>query len=147
MDDREHRTPVLHRGRLGLVEAAEPLRPGLLPGGNLIAVDGEVPEGVSAFTDWIADSADTEPEVEIHADDVWSLMHTSGTTALPKASMNTHVATTMASYDYALSYTRGLPFEQDIRMCTYLPVVHHVAIRTRARCCCCSCWLRLSYIC
>ena len=94
--------------------------------GTVIAVDGEIPEGVSGFADWIAESPDTEPDVEIHADDVWSLMHTSGTTALPKASMNTHVATTVASYDYALSYTRGLDFEQQIRMCTYLPVVHHV---------------------
>lgn len=97
-----------------------------LTAGAIIPLEGEVPDGIPTFAEWIATSPDTEPDVEIHADDVWSLVFTSGTTAMPKASMTTHLATTIASYDWALSYTRGLRFEQDIRMCTFLPIIHHI---------------------
>ena len=92
----------------------------------VIPVGGEVPAGTPSFAEWIAAAPTTEPDVEIHGDDIWALVHTSGTTATPKASMNTHIATCFAAYDYALSYTRGLAVEQEIRMISFLPVVHHV---------------------
>jgi acyl-CoA synthetase (AMP-forming)/AMP-acid ligase II len=92
----------------------------------VIPIGGDVPEGISRFADWIAPVSTAEPDVEIHGDDIWALVHTSGTTATPKASMITHISTCFAAYDYALSYTRGLAVEQQIRMCSFLPVVHHV---------------------
>ena len=92
----------------------------------MIPIGGAVPDGMVTFADWIAEVDTTEPEVEIHGDDIWELIHTSGTTAIPKASMVTHTATCFAGLDYALSYTRGLAVEQQIRMCSMLPIIHHV---------------------
>lgn len=92
----------------------------------VIPVGGPSPADVPTFADWIAPAPTSEPDVEIHGDDIWELVHTSGTTAMPKASMNTHIATSFAGYDYALSYTRGLAIEQQIRMISVLPVIHHV---------------------
>jgi acyl-CoA synthetase (AMP-forming)/AMP-acid ligase II len=99
---------------------------GSLTARAVIPISGDVPSGTPSFADWIAPAPTTEPDVEIHGDDIWSLVHTSGTTARPKASMLTHIATCFAGYDYALSYTRGLVVEQQIRMCSFLPVIHHV---------------------
>jgi acyl-CoA synthetase (AMP-forming)/AMP-acid ligase II len=90
-----------------------------------IPIGGDAVPGSLPFRDWIADHLTTEPEVEIHGDDVWSLLFTSGTTSMPKAVMSTHTYSYMASQSYTLSLTRGLRFEGDLRMCTFLPIVFH----------------------
>ncbi|KAA9164497.1 AMP-binding protein [Amycolatopsis acidicola] len=77
------------------------------------------------FADWISGRPKHEVDVEIHGDDVWSLVFTSGTTAMPKASMATHTYSYLAAYTYALSLTRGLRYEEDLRLCTFLPVIYH----------------------
>lgn len=118
--------------RFAVVDAAvwEKLSPLLdnttVTGRAVVPIGGDVPTEFPTFADWIAPAPTTEPEVLIHGDDIWALVHTSGTTAAPKASMVTHISTCFAAYDYALSYTRGLKIEQQIRMCTFLPVIHHV---------------------
>lgn len=96
---------------------------GLAPGVT-IPIGGVAP-GTPAFAEWIAGHPATEPDVEIHADDVWELLFTSGTTALPKASMGTHAFTYLTAYSYALSLSRGLRFEEDMRLCTFLPIIYH----------------------
>ena len=77
------------------------------------------------FSNWIAPHAATEPDVTIHGDDIWSLLFTSGTTAMPKAVMSSHTYSYMAAYTYTVSLTRGLRFESDLRLCTFLPIVYH----------------------
>src|SRR5919108_5244331 len=77
------------------------------------------------WADWIAPHATTEPDVTIHGDDIWSLLFTSGTTSMPKAVMSSHTYSYMASMTYTLSLTRGLRFETDLRLCTFLPIVFH----------------------
>src|SRR3954451_16412353 len=77
------------------------------------------------FGTWIAPHDPTEPDVTIHGDDIWSLLFTSGTTAMPKAVMSSHTYSYMASYTYTVSLTRGLRFESDLRLCTFLPIVYH----------------------
>jgi acyl-CoA synthetase (AMP-forming)/AMP-acid ligase II len=110
----------------GLWPKAEPafvaaaLRPGVA-----IPIGGATPAGSSAFADWISAQPATEPDVEIHGDDVWELLFTSGTTAMPKASMGTHTFSYLTAYSYALSLTRGLRFEHDLRLCTFLPIIYH----------------------
>ncbi|WP_134668276.1 MULTISPECIES: AMP-binding protein [unclassified Amycolatopsis] len=101
-------------------EFAERAAP-LLAGANL-------PEPVvigDGFAEWIRGRPDHEAEVKIHGDDVWSLVFTSGTTAMPKASMATHTYSYLTAYSYALSLTRGLRYEEDLRLCTFLPIVYH----------------------
>lgn len=93
--------------------------------GVTIPIGGGAVEGSRVFADWIADQPVTEVDVTLHADDVWSLLFTSGTTAMPKASMATHTYSYMSAFAYAMSLTRGLPFETDLVLGTFLPIIYH----------------------
>jgi acyl-CoA synthetase (AMP-forming)/AMP-acid ligase II len=98
---------------------------GLEPGVT-IAVGGLPAPGSVSFTEFIAGQDDSEPDVEIHADDIWEILFTSGTTALPKGVMISHACSYMAGFGFALSLTRGLKLESDLRVGTYLPMIYHV---------------------
>ena len=94
--------------------------------GAIIPIGGDVvPERWITFADFVADSPETEPDVEIHADDIWQLMPTSGTTSLPKAVMQSHAYAYAAANSYVLVYTRGIRFESDLRTCVALPLIYH----------------------
>jgi acyl-CoA synthetase (AMP-forming)/AMP-acid ligase II len=90
-----------------------------------IPIGGDAVPGSVPFDEWIGGQPVTEPEVEIHGDDIWSLLFTSGTTSMPKAVMSTHIYSYMAAQSYTLSLTRGLRYEGDLRLCTFLPIVFH----------------------
>ncbi|MDH6679173.1 acyl-CoA synthetase (AMP-forming)/AMP-acid ligase II [Rhodococcus sp. LBL1] len=90
-----------------------------------IPIGGPVVPGSHAFADWIAEQPNEELPGTRHADDVWSILFTSGTTSMPKASMTTHTYSYMAGFAYAMSVTRGLEYESDLKMCTFLPVLYH----------------------
>ncbi|MDH6284686.1 class I adenylate-forming enzyme family protein [Prescottella agglutinans] len=90
-----------------------------------IPIGGPVAPGSRAFADWIAEQPNEELPGTRHADDVWSILFTSGTTSMPKASMTTHTYSYMAGFAYAMSVTRGLEYEGDLKMCTFLPVLYH----------------------
>jgi acyl-CoA synthetase (AMP-forming)/AMP-acid ligase II len=83
------------------------------------------PHSVS-FAEFIAGQPVTEPDVEIHADDIWEILFTSGTTALPKGVMISHACSYAAGFGFALSLTRGLRLESDLKVGTYLPMIYHV---------------------
>ena len=55
--------------------------------------------------------------------------------SMPKAVMSSHTYSYMAVETYTLSLTRGLRFESDLRLCTFLPIVfhcgHHAALFSR----------------
>lgn len=86
--------------------------------------EGEVPGSVS-FEDWIRHQPTSEVDVTIHGDDIWELLYTSGTTSMPKASMSAHSYSYLSGYAYAMSLTRGLDYETDIVMASFLPIVYH----------------------
>ena len=82
--------------------------------------------GSRTFSEFVAEQPTTEPDVEIHGDDIWEILFTSGTTALPKGVMISHTTSYMAGFGFALSLTRGLKFESDLRVGTGLPMIYHV---------------------
>ena len=86
-----------------------------------LAVAGSV-----TFAEFETGQPSTEPDVEIHGDDIWEILFTSGTTALPKGVMISHSASYLSAYGFALSLTRGLRIESDLRMGTGLPMIYHI---------------------
>lgn len=91
-----------------------------------VPIGGELIPGSRGLREFIADAPDTEPDVEIHGDDIAELQFTSGTTAMPKAVMLSHVNAYFAASGYALTLTRGVRCESDLRLCSFLPLVYHI---------------------
>jgi acyl-CoA synthetase (AMP-forming)/AMP-acid ligase II len=90
-----------------------------------IEIDADAPNGTASFTEWIAPCPDTELDVDVHGDDIWELLFTSGTTSMPKASMTAHSYSYLGGYSYAMSLTRGLAVETDLVLGTFLPIIYH----------------------
>jgi acyl-CoA synthetase (AMP-forming)/AMP-acid ligase II len=91
-----------------------------------ITLGGAVVPGSVSFSDFVRDQSSAEPDVEIHGDDIWEILFTSGTTALPKGVMISHTTSYLAGYGFALSLTRGLALESDLKVGTFLPMIYHV---------------------
>ena len=92
-----------------------------------IEIGGTAVEGSTPFDAFVAEGGTSEPDVEIGGDDIWELICTSGTTAMPKAVMLSHNYTHLSAYNFALTLTRGLPIEDELRLVGLLPLVFHVA--------------------
>jgi acyl-CoA synthetase (AMP-forming)/AMP-acid ligase II len=107
-------------------KAEEPFAAKDLAAAVMIALGGPPAPGSVSFSDFIAGQPVTEPDVEIHADDIWEILFTSGTTALPKGVMISHACSYSAGFGFALSLTRGLKLESDLKVGTYLPMIYHV---------------------
>jgi acyl-CoA synthetase (AMP-forming)/AMP-acid ligase II len=99
---------------------------GLAPG-ITITIGGDAVDGSETFAEFTRDQATTEPDVEIHGDDIWEILFTSGTTALPKGAMVSHHSTYFGAYSFALTLTRGVHLECDLKLATFLPIIYHVA--------------------
>jgi acyl-CoA synthetase (AMP-forming)/AMP-acid ligase II len=98
---------------------------GLRPGVT-ITIGGAPVVSTPSFPELLDGMPDSEPNVEIHGDDIWELLFTSGTTSMPKGAMVSHHSTYLAAMNFALSLTRGLTVESDLRLATFLPVTYHV---------------------
>ncbi|MDN5857258.1 MAG: AMP-binding protein [Pseudonocardia sp.] len=98
---------------------------GLRVGATILAGGGPV-AGSPAFGAFLDGRPETEPDVEIHGDDVWELLFTSGTTSLPKGAMITHGSTYLAAMNFALSLSRGVRHECDLKVVTFLPMIYHI---------------------
>lgn len=91
-----------------------------------VPIGGDILPGSQGLREFVAGAPDTEPDVEIHGDDICELQFTSGTTAMPKAAMLSHVNTYLAASGYALTLTRGVRCEADLRLCSFLPLIYHI---------------------
>jgi acyl-CoA synthetase (AMP-forming)/AMP-acid ligase II len=90
-----------------------------------IEIGGRAAPGSTPFGAWLEAQPDSEVDVAVHGDDIWALLFTSGTTSMPKASMTSHMYSYLSAYSYALSMTRGLTYENDLVVCSFLPIVYH----------------------
>ena len=97
-----------------------------LAAGVTITIGGGAVPGSVPFAEFVSGQPVTEPDIEIHGDDIWEILFTSGTTALPKGVMISHACSYAAGFGFALSLTRGLRLESDLRVGTYLPMIYHV---------------------
>ncbi len=99
---------------------------GLAPDVTITIGGGPVEDSVT-FTDFVAAQSTTDAGATVHGDDIWEILFTSGTTALPKGVMLSHHYAHFGAYSFALSLTRGLAVEADLVQVCFLPIVYHVA--------------------
>jgi len=92
-----------------------------------VTIGGGPVRGSTSFTDFLAAQPSTPAEATVHGDDIWEILFTSGTTALPKGVMLSHHYAHFGAYAFALSLTRGLHAEADLVQVAFLPVIYHVA--------------------
>jgi acyl-CoA synthetase (AMP-forming)/AMP-acid ligase II len=92
-----------------------------------IPVGGSVVDGSLGFRELVAEASTAEPDVAIHGDDIWEIIFTSGTTAMPKGAMISHHYSYFGAFSFALTLTRGLKFECDLVLCSFLPLIYHIA--------------------
>ncbi|MCY1254258.1 Long-chain-fatty-acid--CoA ligase FadD13 [compost metagenome] len=91
-----------------------------------IRIDGELIPGTVDFAEEVDRYSSCEPTATVHGDDIYEILFTSGTTALPKAVMLSHVYTYLASHGFALSITRGLEIESKVCLVSFLPIIYHI---------------------
>ncbi|WP_103383771.1 AMP-binding protein [Pseudonocardia dioxanivorans] len=94
--------------------------------GATITVGGGPVADSPSFTDFIAGKPETEPDVEIHGDDIWQLLFTSGTTSMPKGAMLSHSMTHLAALNFSVSLSRSLRHESDLKLVVFLPIIYHI---------------------
>ena len=92
----------------------------------IVSIGGPPQGRIPNFEEFMSEHGADEPDVEIHGDDIWQVLFTSGTTAKPKAVMISHTSTYMAAYSKALTMTRGLSHESEIRLGVFTPMVFHI---------------------
>src|SRR3954453_4262209 len=74
--------------------------------GATITVGGGPVAGRPTFADLLDPGAPTEPDVDVHVDDIWQLLFTSGTTAMPKGVVLSHNYAHLAALNFAGSLSR-----------------------------------------
>ncbi|CAB4859468.1 unannotated protein [freshwater metagenome] len=92
-----------------------------------IEIGGGPVAGSTGFGAFIEGAGSTEPDVEIHGDDIWEIIFTSGTTAMPKGAMVSHTYSYLGAYSFALTLTRNLHIESELRLISFLPLIFHIA--------------------
>ena len=91
-----------------------------------ICIEGDTIAGSANFAEEVERHGGDEPEATVHGDDIYELLFTSGTTSMPKAVMLSHTYAYLASLGFALSFTRGLNLESQLRLVVFLPIIYHI---------------------
>lgn len=82
--------------------------------------------GLPTFADFIVSASPLEPDVEIHGDDIWELLFTSGSTSVPKGVMVSHANTMFSALSFNGIGMIGIENESDFVICSFLPMIYHV---------------------
>lgn len=98
-----------------------------LPVGVTIPIGGKVVDGSVSFNDFISASPVTEPDIEIHGDDIFQILFTAGTTAMPKGVMQSHIYMYFCAIGHAMTHTRGILTETDYIKGVFYPMFHIAA--------------------
>lgn len=107
-------------------EVVEALEGAGAPVNVTIRIEGEVFAGSTDFAAEVARHSPLEPMATVHGDDIWEILFTSGTTAMPKAVMLSHTYAYLAAHGFALTFTRGVDIESHVTLVAFLPVVYHI---------------------
>lgn len=91
-----------------------------------VEIGGGPVAGSRGLGEWLEEQLQTDPDVPIHGDDIWEILYTSGTTAMPKGVMLSHTSSTLAAHSFALTLTRGVPLENDLVVVSFLPMTYHI---------------------
>ena len=82
--------------------------------------EGRTPAGYLTYETIIADARDTEPEENVHPNDYWTFMYTSGTTGAPKGAIRSHGASALLSLSTAVE----LGFNRNDAALLAMPMCH-----------------------
>ncbi len=91
-----------------------------------IEIGGGLVRDSLGFTAFVDAQPDTEPQATIHGDDIFEILPTSGTTSMPKGVMLSHTSATFAAHGFALTVSRGVPFEGNVVLAAFLPMMYHI---------------------
>lgn len=91
-----------------------------------IPIGGGVVKGSKSFKEFISGKPQTEPEINppIHGDDIFQILFTAGTTALPKGAMQSHIYIYTCAVGWALTHNRGVRTELEYRKGIFYPIFH-----------------------
>ncbi len=87
---------------------------------------GEAVGDLPGFADFIDNAPETETDAEIHGDDIWQLLFTSGSTSTPKGVMQSHHNVMYTALSFTGSAMVGLSYESEYVACSFLPIIYHV---------------------
>jgi len=102
----EARAMIVEDALLGVVEEIRTDLP--VPANNFIHLGGGAcPAGYRAYEDLMASASESEPDVDVRPEDLWTLMYTSGTTGMPKGAVRAHRSASMIPFVTAVELTFG----------------------------------------